>query len=1065
MTGVVNVLHLSDLHFGMERTEKIPATALDQRELILSGLIETLGLLDKEWRPHFVAVSGDIGWKGREDDYQKGKDWLTQKLLPTLRLDPGQLIICPGNHDIDREETLGMKPPVSSDEADAWLKLERLKNFSRPFESFVDFCNKMGLPKLQIGDQSSRLTGKIDLHGLRFVVMNSAWFCRGDDDRNQLWLGKPMLEKMAANTQFIDEAGYDDEKSPITIALLHHPHEWLNESEYNTYSNRQNTLEFLSLRSHIILTGHVHARPAEPNRAFGPAWLVKGGASYAGNQYQNHFSILRVDSQNRSFQRLVYEFDPGKNCWRRDMEIKNYHLKKSLSPASPAPQLIIPGKYKVWIIFQCKDMDITKLAETSAVIQVRLPEIYIPLYANPLKGPAEKKEPVDIEDIIVESRFLIIEGRAGSGKTTLAKHFTYMLMQTPGWKGLDGYLPVLVFLKDLKGFDTDGLNANSETAEKLLNYWAEKTDSFLTIDIIRGFCEAGKAIFFLDGIDEIDEALRELVTVSFNAVKIKYENCKIILSGRPHGVNEVARKYFGQPVEILSLLMHQVEAFIQNWFKAIYASKEIGFNKTALDMIGEVKSHPSIHELIDSPLMLTAVCLLYNDNKQLPGQRSELYDRFVTNLLHKRFPQEAQKVRSFLMILALHMHKKRLRTIDLFEAIPFLADKYKSEEGEQQQEYKERLVEIFKTIEPNCGLLKAEKAGYAYVHLTFQEFLTANALVACTVESYFDTIRELWDDDWYREVVQLYIGYLSINNPAMANNIIQKILEEKVGKPFGRSLLAIRSIIDIHQEKRVDAVTQLSIKQLQEIIGSDVSPKINAEAGELLGRLGDGRDLEKFIYIPDGKYQTVTGPVTLRNFAMTKYPVTNRWYRKFLQDGGYKKSEFWSRKGQRWLEAEKADCPKYWFDYQWNCDNYPVVGVSWYEADAFCRWLTQKRQDGFIYRLPYEKEWEAAAAGKERRKYPWGEKCNNTECNTIETEIERTSAVGIFKTGNTPEGLSDMAGNVWEWTKTSEAPEAYAFRGGSWAIDEDEARCAAGFNVHPNERFPYVGFRCSRINV
>jgi len=1072
----VNILHLSDLHFGMEKTEKIPSTTVDQRILTLNELLKTLNTVDETWRPNLVAITGDTGWKGKKEDYEKARDWLTNELLPVLELGSDKLVICPGNHDIDRDETFGMTPPLSSKDADEWLKLERNKNFSRPFDAFVDFCkNMIGISPLEIGDQTGNLTGKIDLMDLRFVILNSAWFCRGDDDRDKLWLGKPMLEKMAGKKQLIDSDNYDVNDSPVTIALFHHPNEWLNEVEYNTYGNRQNTLEYLSLRSHIILTGHVHARPAEPHRLFNRAWLVKGGASYVGNTYQNHFSILRIDAKNRTFDRLAFEFDPGKNRWRENTEdnhVPSYDLKKSTSSTTSTPQLIIPGKYKEWVNAQCRDMDITKLAEATPFIRVDLPEIYIPLYANALKKYDEKQAPVDIEELIADNRSLVIEGRAGSGKTTLAKHFTYMMIEKRELKGLDGYLPVLVFLKDLKGFSVAGLTGNSQTAEKLLAYWGKNTDSSLDVDTIRGFCEVGKAVFLLDGLDEIDEPLRELIVTSFLGLKIKYESCKIILSGRPHGVDDIVKKWFGRPVEILPLLMTQVEAFIHKWFQFIYKSERSGFKKTAKEMIGEIKAHPSIGELIDSPLMLTAICLLYNDNKELPGQRAELYDRFVTNLLYKRFRGEAQKVRNFLMHLARSMHLKRSKTIDRLEVLRILGNEYKQEAGESHKDYNDRLNERFERVEPGCGLLKSEKGGYGFIHLTFQEFLTANALVAGTSGNYFDTIREYWDDDWYREVVQLYIGYLSIQGPAMANKIIQSFLKDTKDKLFARHRLAVRSFIGIHRSNWDDSVTRSSIDSLWEIIGSNLEPVIKAEAGELLGRIGDGRDLEIFIPIPDGTYETSTGFVELTAFEMAKYPVTNGWYRKFIDDNGYKKKRFWSKEGRKWLESEKAVNPQYWFDHKWNCPNAPVVGVSWYEADAFCRWLTHKRQDKFTYRLPDEKEWEAAAAGKQRWNYQWGNDFSQGKCNTNESKIGKTSAVGIFKDGDTPDGFSDMSGNVWEWTCLNsdtklyrtdfERSEPKGLRGGAWFLGQNDVRCADRSGDFPYGRSDHVGFRCAR---
>ena len=448
MTNQVNILHLSDLHFGMEPdNKKMTSTTVDQRNLTLDTLIKMLGNIDDGWKPQVVAITGDIAWKGKAEDYEKAGEWLNDKLLPILNLQPDKLIVCPGNHDIDRDETFGMMPPPSFKEADEWLKLERLKNFTRPFEAYTQFCTDMGLSPLEIGNQQNYLTGKSEMEGVRFVVLNSAWFCRGDDDRNNLWIGKPLLEKMAVNNQLIDPDNYDVDDSPIIIALFHHPPEWLNENECNTFGKRQNTMEYLSFRSHIILNGHVHARPTEPHQQFNRAWLIKGGASYAEYAYLNHFSILKVNIEDRTFHRLSYEFDPGKNKWRKDVEGDNipfYDLKTSVS-VPVVPQLVIPDKYREWIVDECSDMDISRFIGQG--VRVDLPKIYIPLLATPPgKGNREQDESIreakrlqkDIEDLIVENDYLVIRGLAGSGKTTLIRHFAYMMATESNWKGLGG---------------------------------------------------------------------------------------------------------------------------------------------------------------------------------------------------------------------------------------------------------------------------------------------------------------------------------------------------------------------------------------------------------------------------------------------------------------------------------------------------------------------------------------------------------------------------------------------------------------------------------------------------
>lgn len=112
-----------------------------------------------------------------------------------------------------------------------------------------------------------------------------------------------------------------------------------------------------------------------------------------------------------------------------------------------------------------------------------------------------------------------------------------------------------------------------------------------------------------------------------------------------------------------------------------------------------------------------------------------------------------------------------------------------------------------------------------------------------------------------------------------------------------------------------------------------------------------------------------------------------------------------------------AKYPRFWHDRKWNCPNCPVVGVCWYEAVAFAAWLTEAKEDGFRYFLPDEDQWEAAAAGFEGRKYPWGDEWGEGCCNSKEAGLERTTPVGIFETGNIiDEEFCDLSGNVWEWT-------------------------------------------------
>ncbi|MCF6153831.1 MAG: NACHT domain-containing protein [Candidatus Brocadia sp.] len=761
----------------------------------------------------------------------------------------------------------------------------------------------------------------------------------------------------------------------------------------------------------------------------------------------------------------------------------------------------IPEGYRLWIRNHCSCMDIEKLCEKGEAIQVRLPEIFIPLYAEkPVKKGESNRDlrekPVDIEELIGKNEYLLIEGHPGSGKTTLLKHLAYNLTHSIRVKGLDDFLPVLIFLRDTKYFfeQNEGIKPDAETAEKMVSHYFGSIENIL--ETIKAFCQAKKALFLLDGLDEISPGQREIVVNSFADFRIKYMGNKLVFSGRPHGLEEAAIHKFGdRHIKILSLNMEQVNSFIKKWFSSVYSGDSGIGTKSADGMIHEMQDNPGIDFLKDNPLMLTAICILYHDGKELPGQRAELYKRFIDNLLYKRFKNNSEKVHSFLNTLAFEMHSKGKKGADEISCINTMEKIYKNINTASDEEYRIYLKEQFYDIEPKCGLLKREHGQYSFWHLTFQEFLAAR-FVADTSKNHIQGIRSYWGNDWYKEVIELYVGYLSINSKGVANEIVEDVVKGKDKTPFKRWLLASKSMIDIHKERRYEEVLDKAKGRLLEIIDADVGPGIRVEAGEILGWLGDTRNMKEFIPVADGEYTLSQGTVAIKAFEIGKYLVTNSWFEEFIKAGGYKNKDYWSEEGKKWLEYTKAEQPALWNDRKWKCPNAPVVGVTWYEAYAFTRWLTHTLNDGYEYRLPDENEWEAAASGHEKRKYSWGNKWDKNRCNNYEIKIGKTSPVGIFKSGNTPNGISDLSGNVWEWTlsdyhsrkilhdyrfdedvnklfdsgdvdkyvsKLQERErEIPVVRGGSWGVEGYSCRCAYRDLDVPVYRDYFIGFRCAR---
>ena len=216
--------------------------------------------------------------------------------------------------------------------------------------------------------------------------------------------------------------------------------------------------------------------------------------------------------------------------------------------------------------------------------------------------------------------------------------------------------------------------------------------------------------------------------------------------------------------------------------------------------------------------------------------------------------------------------------------------------------------------------------------------------------------------------------------------------------------------------------------------------------------------------------------LTLPDYWIGKTEVTNAQFRPFVDGDGYTDPAYWTAAGWAWQQENKITQPAYWNDAQWNGADYPVVGVSWFEAVAYCRWLS--KQTGIEFRLPSEAEWEKAARGTEGWIYPWGNTWDTKLANSSEAGLNLTTPVGTYPTGVSPYGALDMAGNVWEWGATQwgksypyqiedewqaaylEADAAYrVLRGGSWYNTSTAARGAYRSGDIPRVRGANEGLR------
>jgi formylglycine-generating enzyme required for sulfatase activity len=268
------------------------------------------------------------------------------------------------------------------------------------------------------------------------------------------------------------------------------------------------------------------------------------------------------------------------------------------------------------------------------------------------------------------------------------------------------------------------------------------------------------------------------------------------------------------------------------------------------------------------------------------------------------------------------------------------------------------------------------------------------------------------------------------------------------------------------------------------LLTAGAGPKEWAATGDALARLGDPRpgvglrpdglpdivwcEVPAGSFLMGGKKDRVDIPYT---YSIGRYPVTNTQYGAFVEGGGYIQKRFWTPAGWAWRERENVTSPRT-LGSSFDLPNHPVVGVSWYEAVAFCHWVGELI--GNDVRLPTEAEWEKAARGTDGREYPWGDEFDGRLCNVDQTGIENTSVVGLFPSGASPCDALDMSGNVWEWCQSLYEPYPYraedgredtkaedyrVLRGGAFNLDQFSARCAyRNYNL-PDSLWLYYGFR------
>jgi formylglycine-generating enzyme required for sulfatase activity len=664
---------------------------------------------------------------------------------------------------------------------------------------------------------------------------------------------------------------------------------------------------------------------------------------------------------------------------------------------------------------------------------------------------------------------------------------------------------------------------------------------------LKTVAQGGGVLFLLDGVDEVPVERRKEVWQAVGA-----------LAGGPYGGNRWVTTCRvlscvpdeappGSPIETLAQLTdEQIETFIHSWYTALSEAGELGQERAGVlsNQLEAAAKRRRLQGLARNPMLLTIMALVQTYYGTLPDERARLYQQCVETLL-LRWQRHKEESAAELPSVLVQLGATQENLERLLWEIGWEAQRSAAETGGVADIPETQVVALARQhlgdwenagkfvayTEQRAHLLIGRggqtERRFTFPHRTFQEYLAACYLVS--QRRFGDVAAEVAaKGDAWREVLNLAAGVLvyNQNDREKALDEIERMLPDR--PPSGEDEAGWRQVWLAGEMAAVvgreavegDKVGRKILPPLREMLvalleGGRLTPAQRAAAGVALAHLGDPRpyvvkvDAMQFCLVPAGAFwmssedekplHEVEIPY---DYWLGRFPVTNAQFVAFIQDGGYQVERYWleAKAVERWRLGEVRDWSDQWRDRPreigepFNLPNHPVFGVTWYEALAFTRWLTERWQaagrlpNGWQIRLPTEAEWEKSAKGglkvierrmiaavnasvmnRERslqdntdlhRRYPWGEEIEPGQANYDQSGIGSTSAVGAFPDGHSPYGCEELSGIVWEWGQSKRTNYPYDARDGRDILDGDSLRVLRGAAYYNDD----ITLRCaSRI--
>jgi len=746
--------------------------------------------------------------------------------------------------------------------------------------------------------------------------------------------------------------------------------------------------------------------------------------------------------------------------------------------------------------------------------------------------------PMTVEESLDFHKDIILLGNPGGGKTTVLKHLALFLasgatMDQLAWSQTSEKLrwthgplvPIVISLKDF----CDSKNFGS-TAGSLWDFVEDQLRPVnQAVGPMKSILAEGGAVVLLDDLEKVPYEKRSTIVNAMSDFRHLYESCRYVVACREidyHSM-EVSLSSPFHIVTIAPLTLDKVDDFVEVWYREF---RNLGWRVLEgadEELKGAIRQHDLV-SLAQYPRLLAELTIIHSIHHRIPKDRVDLFSE-VINLLLRTYSDTSLRVEpSVAGPSLLNLSRKEIE-LALYEmAFLCLIDKAPDATGVEKTRVLKRMERHFEgdadkaklfceLAESEVGIVEcAGNQMFDFRHPSLQEYLAAKCLASRSdfISSGVDIVRTNFSK-WhsvFAMAVRLAgadIGVSAVHSlcpydppPHVPADFVEK--EQWYTVWMGAEALCELGPHELRQRPERLQVLNFVVKWLVALIQSNaLSPNERDEVGGLLSVLGDTRhgvsSLEldlvrvgKGIVVlgfgeGDGKRFEYDVPY---EYYVSRYLVTNAQYMLFLAERPeyplpYDEEQIWDS-GTRCVKSKFL--------------NHPVTGVSWNDAKAFCKWLTEKLNwtdslsTDYVARLPTDPEWtkmyrggkylpEGSPNRNAASVYPWGDEWKEGYANVPESKnsVPHTTTVGIYPLGATPYGILDGCGNVLEWINTSWGsfdPEIPGFpqiydpgdgresenvegfrilRGGSWLFSEGGAKCAC--RLDPSSRFPDTGFR------